>query len=75
MTMILDNDKLYFKKDLISYLKDQGLPYSYPTIIKYEKMKAIPSPRRMISGFKLKWRLYTGKEIKQIAKILRKTTV
>lgn len=73
--MLIDNEKLYFKKDLIAYLKNEGLPFSYPTIIKYEKMGAIPSPRRMISGFKLKWRLYTGKEIKQIAKVLRKRTV
>ena len=69
--MEIDNDKLYLKRDLQLYLKKMGLPSSYPTIIKYEKMGLIPSPRRTIAGFEHKWRLYTGEEIKDIAEILK----
>lgn len=69
---IPEDDKLYFKKDLLRFLKQQGLPHSKPTLIKYEKMGVIPSPRRRIEGFKLAWRIYTGATIKEIASILRK---
>jgi len=70
--MKIDRNKLYLKRDLQLYLKELGLPCSYPTIIKYERMGIIPSPRRTIAGFEHKWRLYTGKEIKKIASILRR---
>lgn len=70
--MDIDEHKLYFKRDLQAYLKSQGLPFSYPTIIKYERIGAIPSPRYTIEGFENRWRLYTGKEIIDIAEILKK---
>ena len=71
-SMALQDDKLYFKRDLQIYLRSLGIPFSYPTIIKYEKLGVIPSPRLTIEGFENRWRLYTGKEIRDIAEILQK---
>jgi len=69
--MDLIDDKLYFKKDLQVHLKMLGLPYSYPTILSYERKGLIPSPRRNIESFKTKWRVYTGKEIKEIGESIK----
>lgn len=66
-----EDDKLYFKKDLLRYLKQKGLPHSKPTLLKYERMGIVPSPRRRIEGFKLAWRVYTGAMIKEIANIMK----
>ena len=67
----LEDDKNYFKKDLLAYLKSKGLPASYPTLLDYERKGIIPSPRNQIEGFKVAWRVYTGKEIKKIVNILQ----
>jgi len=70
----LQDNKLYFRKDLTAYLKSQGLPFSKQTILKYERMGIIPSPRSHIDTMKKgrkRWRIYTGSEIKEIAKILK----
>jgi hypothetical protein len=69
--MKLENDKFYLKKDLLAYLKECGLPHTYPTLLSYEKKGIVPSPRRKIEGFKVAWRMYTGAEIKEIANILK----
>ena len=71
-TMELDDEKIYLKKDLVSYLKSKNLPHSYPTILRYEKRGVIPSPRMNTKGmdylnFTSDWRVYTGKTIKMIA--------
>lgn len=73
--MDIQNDKYYLKKDLMAYLKGIGVASTYPTILKYERMGVIPSPRRTIEGFKINWRLYKGSEIKKIGRILSKTVV
>jgi len=52
----LEDQKLYFKKSLLLFLKQQGLPHSKPTLLKYEKLGLIPSPRRNIEGFSKNWR-------------------
>lgn len=67
--MEIDENRFYYKRDLIAYLKSQDLPHSQPTIIKYEKLGIIPSPRNSSSSNN--WRLYTGKELKDIANSLR----
>ena len=68
--MELEDEKNYYKHDLQAYLKSKGLPYSYPTILRYERLGVIPSPRRKVDDFTGRWRTYTGIEIKQIAHIL-----
>lgn len=68
--MELQSDRLYYKNDLQKYLKSRGLPYSYPTILRYERLGVIPSPRRKVDDFTRKWRVYTGDDIKVIANIL-----
>ena len=71
---LLEDDKIYYKHDLQEYLKIRGLPYSYPTILRYERLGVIPSPRRKVDDFTNRWRVYTGLEIKQIAHILSERT-
>lgn len=68
--MELQSDRLYYKSDLQKYLKSRGLPFSYPTILRYERLGVIPSPRRKVDDFTKQWRVYTGDEIKVIANIL-----
>ena len=75
--MKLDDEKIYLKQDLVKYLEFRGLPHSYPTILRYEKRGVIPSPRMNIKGteyleFTNKWRVYTGKTIKDIADLIEK---
>ena len=69
---VIEDDKIYLKRDLIAHLRSLGLPCSHPTIVKYEKLGIIPSPRRKINrDDQPDWRIYTGKELKEIGKILR----
>lgn len=68
--MELKGDRLYYKSDLQRYLKSKNLPYSYPTILRYERLGKIPSPRRKVDDFTKQWRVYTGDEIRVIANIL-----
>jgi len=70
----IQDNKLYFRSDLEAYLKDQGLPSTRPTIVRYEKLGIIPSPRSHIATMKKGkkgWRVYYGSEIKEIAEILK----
>lgn len=66
--MELEDNKLYLKKTLLAHLKLNGLPHSYPTLLKYERSGEIPSPRNTINS----WRAYTGIEIKEITEIFRR---
>jgi hypothetical protein len=66
-----EDNKLYFKKDLLTYLEQQGLPHTKPTLLRYERLGIIPSPRRRIEGFERAWRVYTGLQIKEISNILK----
>ena len=68
--MVIKDDKFYFKKDLMNILREKGLPHSHVSIIKYEKLGLIRSPRRSAENFKYKWRIYTGAEIREIVQIL-----
>ena len=73
MSELIDKN-LYFRKDLSAHLKSKGLPFTKNTILKYERLGIIPSPRSHVSTMKKgrkRWRVYTGAEIKEIAKILR----
>jgi len=71
----IQDNKLYLKKDLLKYLGDKGLPCSYPTLLKYEKLGVIPLPKGGIDSFRSRWRVYTGKEIKKIAILLKKKLI
>lgn len=66
--MDIKDDKVYYKGDLLAYLKSKGLPASYPTLLKYEKEGILPPPRKeKVGNFPKKWRVYTGREMKELA--------
>jgi DNA-binding transcriptional MerR regulator len=61
--MIIYEDKIYRKSDLIRLLEFHGLGCSYPTIIRYEKIGLITSPRSDKPGLKDRARVYTGAQL------------
>lgn len=67
--MYVVDEKEYSRKDLEVYLESLGLPHSHPTIIRLEKEGKIPSPRRKHG--KSLYRKYTGKQLKEIAALMR----
>jgi hypothetical protein len=60
------NNNIYTKKHLLLALKEAGLPFSYPTLIAYEKAGIIPQPDSKVSFADRNWRFYTGEEIENI---------
>lgn len=64
--------KVFTKKHLFDALKEAGLPYSYKSLLKFERLGIIPTNNASgeVSGVN-NWRLYTEKEIKEIVKKIR----
>lgn len=65
------NSKLYPKKVLLTALKDAGLPFSYPTLLRYEKNGIIKRPVGEIKYNDRSWRLYSEEEIATIVEIIK----
>lgn len=59
--------KVYTKKHLLDALAKEGLPATYKSLLKYEKMGIIPNNGKSEGlGSAANWRLYTEEEIKDI---------
>ena len=59
--------KIYTKKHLLDRLQQEGLPYSYKSLLKYEKAGVIPNDSRAdVEGARSSMRFYTDQEIEQI---------
>jgi hypothetical protein len=58
--------KLYSKKHLLDALRAEGLPCTYPTLLKYERLNVINKPKETITFDDREWRLYTRDEIEII---------
>lgn len=56
-------NKMYSKKHLLNALRAEGLPCTYPTILKYEREHLINKPYGMVVFDDRKWRFYTKGEI------------
>lgn len=58
---------VFSKKYLLESLKRAGVPYSYKSLLLYEKKGIIPKPENAIGfGRGSKWRLYRQDEINDI---------
>lgn len=61
--------KILTKKHLLEALKAEGLPSSYKTLLKFERLGIIPVRGAVErSG---NWRLYTEQEIKEIVEMVK----
>lgn len=59
--------KVYTKKHLLDALEKEGLPASYKSLLKYEKLGIIPTNNTAEGlGNAGNWRLYTEDDIKNI---------
>lgn len=59
--------QLFSKQHLLQALKDNGLPYTYKSLLKYEKLGVIPSSDNAIGmGVTNRWRLYTKEQIDSV---------
>lgn len=59
--------KVYTKKHLLEALSKEGLPATYKSLLKYEKLGIIPTNGSAEGvGTAGNWRLYTEEEIKSI---------
>ena len=64
-------NKLYTKKYFLQALQDAGLPFSYPTILRWEEQGIIEQPIHMQEMNGKKWRFYTRSEIKENVEKIR----
>lgn len=64
-------DKIYKKSHLSKLLEFNGLGSSYLTILRYERIGLIPSPRIMDEGLKVRQRRYTGAQMLEIVDIVK----
>lgn len=56
--------ELYSKQHLLKALEEAGLPHTYKSLLKYEKMGVLPGSNNAIGmGVTNRWRLYTKPEI------------
>lgn len=69
--MIIRADKIYKKSHLMKLLEFHGLGSTYLTILRYERMGLIPSPRIMTDGLKVRQRRYTGAQLLEIVDIVK----
>lgn len=61
--------KVLTKKHLLEALAKEGLPSSYKSLLKYERLGIVPTKGAVErSG---NWRLYTEQEIKEIVQMVR----
>jgi membrane protein implicated in regulation of membrane protease activity len=65
-------EKLYPKRVLQKALKDAGLHFSYPTLLRYEKNGVINRPKGEVKYADRAWRFYSQEEISTIVAIVRK---
>lgn len=64
--------KIYTKKHLLETLTKEGLPSSYKSLMKYEKLGVVPVKGGFLGhGSARNWRLYTKEEIDNIVDRIR----
>lgn len=63
---------MYLKKHLLDALSKEGLPCSYSTLLKYEKLGVIPKAKHTLSYNDSEWRSYTEREVNMIIKLVKK---
>jgi hypothetical protein len=66
------SNTVYLKKHLLEALSKEGLPYSYSTLLKYERQGIIPKAKQTLTYNNSEWRTYTEREVKKIIKLIRK---
>ena len=54
---------MFTKRHLLKELKRAGLPFTYATLLEYERKGIISKPSTLIKSKNGKWRLYTQEEI------------
>jgi len=59
------SSQVFTKKHLAAALKEAGLPYSYPTLLNYERQGIIAKPNQNAEFVDRFWRFYTREEIDQ----------
>jgi len=64
--------QVFTKKHLAAALKEAGLPYSYPTLLNYERQGIIAKPNQNAEYEDRFWRFYTQEEIDQAVENVRK---
>lgn len=57
--------EIFSKKHLLEALKRAGLPYTYASLLEYEKKGIVPKPQHAIGFGNGRWRFYTMQEIKE----------
>lgn len=65
-------EKMLTVRDLIKAMSKAGLPYTKPTLRKYEELGIIKPGVHSILYGKRVWRIYTAKEIKESVKKVQK---
>lgn len=63
---------IYPKSSLLKVLKDNNLPCSYQTILRWEKSGLIKRPKGEFKYPDRSWRFYTQEEIKEIIDTIKK---
>ena len=62
--------QIYSKKHLLEALKRAGQPYTYASLLEYEKKGVLPRPKHAIGFGNGRWRFYTQKEINTNVKLV-----
>lgn len=60
--------QIYSKKHLLEALKKAGLPFTYASLLQYEKRGVVPQPKHAIGFGNGRWRFYTMQEINENVK-------
>ena len=64
-------DKFYSKKHFLKALKDAGLPFTYMTLLVWERKGIIDKPKHMQMMNEKEWRFYTKQEIEDNIKKIK----
>jgi hypothetical protein len=64
-------NELIGKKQLLQALKDAGLPCTYPTLLRFERMGLIAKPASLVAYEDRSWRFYTVEELRIIIEQVR----
>lgn len=59
-------NELFGKKQLLQALKDAGLPATYQSLLKYERLGIIRQPSSQLKYTDRSWRAYTINELREI---------
>ena len=62
--------KIYSKKHLLEALKSAGQPFTYASLLEYEKKGVLPKPEHAIGFGNGRWRFYTMVEIKENVRLV-----